>query len=66
MLLRLLERLAQRRRGRGAHPLWTAVTFATFLLRLHQKRASRDTVVLREELKPGESLVISHTHQPRG
>jgi hypothetical protein len=66
MLLRLLETLARRRRRGGSHPAWTAVTFATFLLRTYQKRASRDTIVLREELKPGESLVISHTHQPRG
>jgi hypothetical protein len=65
MLLRLLETIARRRR-RGAHPAWAAVTFAIFLLRTHQKRADRDTVVLREELKPGESLLISHTHQPRG
>lgn len=66
MLLRLLEMLARRRRVRGAHPVWTAVTFAIFLLRTYQKRADRDTVSLREELRPGESLVISHTRQPRG
>lgn len=66
MLLRALEALSRRRRGRGAHPVWTAVTFAIFLLRTYQRRANRDTVVLREQLNPGETLVISHTHQPRG
>lgn len=42
------------------------MTFAIFLLRTYQRRANRDTVVLREQLNPGETLVISHTHQPRG
>lgn len=66
MLLRTLEMLARRRRRGGSHPLWTALTFAIILLRTHQRRADRDTIVLREELKPGETLVISHTHQPWG
>jgi hypothetical protein len=66
MLLRLLETLARRRRRGGSHPAWTAVTLAIFLLRTYNRRAGRDTVALREELRPGESLVISHTHQPRG
>ena len=42
------------------------MAFAAFLLRTYQRRAGRDTVVLREELKPGETLVITHTTQPRG
>lgn len=66
MLLRLLEQLARRRRRPGAHPAWTAAAFAAFLLRLYQQRAHRQEVVLREELKPGETLMISHTTQPRG
>lgn len=66
MLLRVLERLARRRRRPGAHPAWMAVSLAAFLLRLHHQRAHRQEVVLREELKPGETLVISHTTQPRG
>lgn len=66
MLLRLLEALARRRRAGSVNPVWPAVTFALFLLRMYQRRAGRDAVMLREELKPGETLVISHTHQPRG
>jgi hypothetical protein len=66
MLLRALEQLARRRRRAGAHPAWAAVTLAAFLLREYQKRANRDEIALREELKPGESLLITHTTQPRG
>jgi hypothetical protein len=67
MLLRVLEMIARRRRIKGpSSGLWTGLTFAIFLLRLHQRRAARDTISLREELKPGESLLISNTHQPRG
>ncbi len=65
-MLRILELLAVRRRRNGASGIWTGVAFAAFLLRWHQRRAERDTVSLREELKPGESLVISHTTLPRG
>lgn len=63
MLLRVLELLgARRHRASGtASSLWTAAAFAAFLLRLHQRRAARDAVSLREELRPGESLVITHT-----
>lgn len=66
MLLRVLEQLARRRRRPGAHPAWTAAAFAAFLLRLHHQRSHRQEVSLREELKPGETLVISHTTRPRG
>jgi hypothetical protein len=66
MLLRLLETLARRRRLRASHPAWTAVTFAIFLLRTYHKRADRDTIALREELRPGEALLITHTDQPQG
>ena len=66
MLLTLLERLAARRRGQRNSGIWTGVAFATFLLRWHQKRVGKDAVTLREELRPGESLLISHTHQPHG
>ncbi len=66
MLLSLLERLALRRRRPGAHPAWTAVAFGAFLLRQYRKRANRDAVVLREELCPGETLVITHTTQRQG
>jgi hypothetical protein len=66
MLLRLLEQLARRRRRPGSHPAWTAVALAAFLLRVYQQRAQRQEVSLREELRPGESLLISHTTEPRG
>jgi hypothetical protein len=66
MVLRVLERLARRRGRAGAHPAWIAVSLAAFLLREYQKRAGRDVVALREELKPGESLLITHTTQTRG
>lgn len=66
MLLRLLEQLARRRRRPGSHPAWTAVALAAFLLRIYQQRAQRQEVTLREELRPGESLLISHTTEPTG
>lgn len=66
MLLSLLERLALRRKRQGASGLWTAVAFAAFLLRWYKRRAGNDDVSLREELRPGESLLISHTTLPRG
>jgi hypothetical protein len=66
MLLRLLEQLARRRRRPGSHPAWTAVALAAFLLRIYQQRAQRNEVSLREELRPGETLMISHTTEPMG
>jgi len=66
MLLGLLERLALRRKRHGASGIWTAVAFAAFLLRQYQRRSHKDAVSLREELQPGESLVISHTTLRRG
>lgn len=66
MLLRLLQMLAMRRkrRGAGGGGIWTAVGLAAFLLRHLQQRSGRDEVALREEIRPGESLVISHTTRP--
>jgi hypothetical protein len=66
MLLSLLERLALRRRRPGAHPAWSAVAFAAFLVRWHRKRSAKETLALTEVLRPGESLVITHTTQRRG
>lgn len=66
MVLRLLERLALRRKRKGASGIWTAVAFAAWLLRQYRKRAASDVVSLREELRPGESLLISHTNVSRG
>jgi hypothetical protein len=66
MLLAALEWLAARRRRPGASGLWTAVALAAFLLRQYQRRAARESISLREELRPGESLLITHTRTPRG
>lgn len=66
MLLRALEMLARRRRRPGSHPVWSAFALAAFLLRLYKQRSHRDEVTLREVLEPGETLMISHTTQPRG
>ena len=66
MLLKLLERLALRRGRAGAHPAWLAAGFAAWLVRRYQKNAGRSAVVLREELRPGETLVITHTSQRGG
>ena len=66
MLLAVLERLARRRQRPGASGVWTAVALAAFLLRHYQRRAARDVVSLREELRPGESLLITHTRTPHG
>jgi hypothetical protein len=46
--------------------VWTAAAFAAFLLRTYRKRADRDAVALREELAPGETLVITHTTARKG
>lgn len=59
-VLSILERLGARRRRPGASGIWTAVAFAAFLLRHYQRRAARDQVALRQELKPGEALLITH------
>jgi hypothetical protein len=66
MLLSILERLALRRRRPGAHPAWTAVALAAFLVRRLRSRAEKHAVVLREELRPGETLVITHTPHVQG
>lgn len=67
MLLRVLETLARRKRLKGnGGPLWTAAAFGAFLIRAYRRREARDDVALREELRPGESLLITHTTQPQG
>jgi len=66
MLLRILELAARRGRRTGSHPAWMAVSLAVFLVRTHQRRAERETVSLREELRPGESLLITHSPATRG
>jgi hypothetical protein len=64
MVLRLLEYFARRRPGGSG--VWTGVALAAFLLRRHHRHEAQRRIVLREELGPGESLLIRHTTQPRG
>jgi hypothetical protein len=66
MVLTLLERLALRRRRPGASPIWTVVALSAFLIRRYQRNAHKDEVALREVLRPGETLTITHTTQRRG
>lgn len=66
MLLAILERLALRRRIQGSHPVWTAAAFAVFLIRRHQRKVASEALVLREELRPGESMLITHTEATHG
>jgi len=66
MLLAVLEWLALRRKRPGAHGIWTAAALAAFLLRQHHRRVRREAVTLREELRPGETLLITHTDTPHG
>jgi hypothetical protein len=67
MLLRLLQIIARRKRLKGGGgPVWAAAALGAYVIRFYQRREARDTVSLREELRPGESLIISHSTQPRG
>lgn len=67
MLLRALQIIARRRRLKGGGgPVWAAAAIGAYLIRFYQRREARESVSLREELQPGESLLISHTTQPRG
>ena len=64
ILLETLQRFAQRRRRAGAGGIWAGIAFATFLVRLHKRRVRPAS--LRETLRPGESILITHTTQPHG
>jgi hypothetical protein len=65
----LVEKLYQRavQRGvRGSSRGWFAVAVATWAFRQARKLTSREEkVVLRERLKPGETLVITHRPETR-
>jgi hypothetical protein len=63
--LALLE-LVLRRRPHGARGIWTGLALASFLLRQHQKRMASGVVTRRLELRPGESIVVTHTTQQQG
>jgi hypothetical protein len=66
LLLNLLERLAARKRSAGKRGIWSAIAFGSFAYRLYLRRARSQVAVLREPLRPGESLLITHTTQRRG
>jgi hypothetical protein len=58
-----LQRLAARRGPRGDSRVWTAVWVAVFAGRHLYMRSGRrgEDIVLRQEIKPGESLIVTHT-----
>jgi hypothetical protein len=62
--LELAQRYAQRRRRAGAGGVWTGIAFATFLMRIYKRR--QRPAKLHEVLRPGESILITHTTQQRG
>ena len=63
-LLRLaLRRGFQRGVGEGSGP-WLAVGVAALGIRLLRRLVRPDAVVVREELRPGETLVIAHLADP--
>ncbi|MFL6204964.1 MAG: hypothetical protein ACJ739_06405 [Acidimicrobiales bacterium] len=66
LLINLLERMAAARRQTGRGGIWTGIAFGTFLYRIYQRRAHRDVITLREQLNPGESILITHTTQRQG
>ena len=51
---------AVRRGLMGGHPAWRVVLVAVGLVRLLRFRGAGRPTVLREELAPGESLVVRH------
>jgi hypothetical protein len=61
-VLDLLHRTAVRKGVFGSSRRWLAVAIGTWSFRQIIKLAARrETVVLREELQPGESLLVTHT-----
>jgi hypothetical protein len=63
-----LQRLAGRRGPRGDSRVWTGVWVLLFTARQIRKRTGRsaEDVVFRQELQPGESLIITHTTDTYG
>jgi hypothetical protein len=58
-LLSYITRNAWRRGLLGGNRLWVVAGAAALLVRL-VRRDGREKVVYREELQPGEAIVISH------
>jgi hypothetical protein len=63
----VVQRTAVRRGVFGTSRAWLAVAIGTWSLRQARRIASRrETAVLTEELRPGESLLITHTTDTYG
>ena len=60
-LLLLLERLGRRRHKKGASGIWTAVALTAYLLKRYDRHVRHKVDMIREPLRPGETLVITHT-----
>ena len=63
-----LQRQAARRRLHGEGRGWTIAWAAAFTVRHLYMRSGRkgEDIVLRQEIKPGESLIVSHTGETYG
>ncbi len=59
-MLETLSRLGLARGLLGGSRAWTMVGGLAFAVRLLKRLGGGDKVVYRHELKPGESLLISH------
>jgi hypothetical protein len=66
-VLARLQREGVRRGLFGTSRAWTAIAVGSFTLRQLKKLAKRDAEVVHcQELKPGESILISHTTDTHG
>jgi hypothetical protein len=62
-----LQREGVRRGVMGTSRAWTIIAVISFVLRQARKLASKTPqVVHRQELKPGESITITHTLETHG
>jgi len=50
----------------GAGRIWILITLASWVLRLVRWLANRNNDVYRQELKPGQKLVIEHSRDSLG
>ncbi len=66
-VLARLQRVGVRRGLFGTSRAWTAIAVGSFTLRRLKKLAKREPqIVYCQELKPGESILISHTTDTHG
>lgn len=50
----------------GGGRVWTLVTLVSFMFRFVRWLGSRGVDTIREELRPGETLLIEHSRDPLG